>query len=245
MNGKEDSDGSSIFGTPATASCLDDVLKTIRNDRSFQVTSLTMRQVLLLETMVGNYLCGVSDRRKSGGLVCCNTIGCIEHTHRQKLMVHRRLPLELLYIQSRLGRDCDVLESLRRYVTLRDSSVDRTGFDYPLSCDVVGIHEEGALLLGQNCTTGASQLRSHTSLFEVAADPLAGPNYDMLLRIRRTKPKLSTRPFNRAYKHKLSRLTATAPGEVLSYLRLKLQPYQSNDRMRTRELEQRYGAEGS
>lgn len=230
---------------------LEQLLIRIRTDSSFQVASLSIRQVLLLETMVGNYLCGVSSRHISGRInICCSSVTCETHSYQQKLKVHRRLPLEIIYLQLRDNFDGDILKSLQQYVELRDMSLltDAT-VCYPLSQDVLNIHEEGVQLLGQCIPRSQSRANAHLSEYDrntasfTKSDLL--DEYGLLLNIRRSGTKRLGRPIKKDYVNKLSRSAGEKPAEVVSYLSLKLQPYHANDFLRRRELEQRFGLRNS
>lgn len=199
--------------------------------------------------MVGNYLCGVSSRRSNGCIkICCSSVTCKKHSYQQKLKVHRRLPLEIIYLQLRTNFDANISKSLQHYVELRDMSLlsDAT-VCYPLSSEVLDIHEEGVQLLGQFVPRRTSQFRANVPLSEYDSNAASFAKsdlldeYGLLLNIRRSGAKRLVRPIRKDYAHKLSRSAGETPAEVVSYLSLKLQPYHANDFLRRRELEQRFG----
>lgn len=199
--------------------------------------------------MVGNYLCGVSSRHSNGSIsICCDSVTCEKHSYQQKLKVHRRLPLEIIHLQLRNSFDANILKSLQHYVELRDMSLlsDAT-VCYPLSSQVLDIHEEGVKLFGQCIPRQSLQSRANVPLGEYDLNAASSAKsdlldeYGLLLNIRRSGTKRLVRPIKKDYAHKLSRSAGETPAEVVSYLSLKLQPYHANDFLRKRELEQRFG----
>lgn len=238
-----------LTSSTSSSDNLEQLLYRIRTDSSFQVASLSIRQVQLLETMVGNYLCGVLSRHSNGSIsICCNSVTCEKHSYRQKLKVHRRLPLEIIHLQLRDTFDANILKSLQRYVKLRDMSLlSNATVCYPLSSEVLDIHEEGVQLLRHCLPSQTSQSRANVPLGEsdLNAASFAKSDlldeYGLLLNIRRSGAKRLVRPIKKDYAHKLSRSAGETQAEVVSYLNLKLQPYYANDFLRRRELEQRFG----
>lgn len=190
-----------------------------------------MHQVLLLETLVGICFCGVPIWQEAGMTICSRSITCPRHSYRERAMVQRKIPLELLLLQKATGLKQKLLSGLQRYIRLRDQPP--TGI-YPLLGTICDMNLEGVLLLGQIATNFQYDdpevpmylIAGHD---DIVQDLDLRVEYEALLNIRPKIADPTSLKYVKAHAQELTRLVNCNHNDAINCAEPRSQPYDIND----------------